>query len=81
MNKLRNSRFVFLRVSSQQDRKAFDMFSGGSDSFFPPDPPPDPPTREQKIPFEFTFKHFVISIVLFILMLVVLYVLEMATKT
>ena len=40
--------------------------------------PPDPPTREKKIPFEFTFKHFVIFMVLFILMLVVLYVVETA---
>ena len=40
--------------------------------------PPDPPKRGKKIPFEFTFKHFVISIVLFILMLVALYVVEMA---
>ena len=43
--------------------------------------PPDPPTREKKIPFEFTFKHFVIFMVLFVLMLVVLYVVEMAGKT
>ena len=42
--------------------------------------PPDPPTREKKIPFEFTWKHLVIFMVLFVLMLIILYVVEMAAK-
>ena len=53
------------------------MFSGG-------DPgagySPDPPTREKKIPFEFTFKHLVIFLVLFILILIIITLLEMAGK-
>lgn len=43
--------------------------------------PPDPPTRGKKIPFKFTFKHFMISIVLFNLMLAGITLVEMATKS
>ena len=43
--------------------------------------PPDPPKREKKIPFKFTFKHFVIFMVLFILMLAGITFVESVAKT
>ena len=71
---------VSLNASSLQDRKVFDMFTG-SDGGAGGDWGPERPTRGKKIPFEFTFKHFVIFMVLFILMLVILYIVETAAKT
>lgn len=43
--------------------------------------PPDPPKREKKIPFKFTFKHFVIFMVLFILMLAGITIVESVVQS
>ena len=56
------------------------MFTG-SDGGSGGDWGPERPTRGKKIPFKFTFKHFAIFMVLFVLMLVAITLVEMAAKS